>query len=175
MVRRLKRKRLSRVPVSVGLMRPNQEWVLDFVSDSLATGRGIQVLASWTHLRAKTFLRNGYKFVEASGDAVAGGGSGTSGKPLSNSLCNGPEPTSRHFLSWCEERKIHVIHIQPGRPMQNRHVESFKDRLRDEWSECELVSDSHGCQGQDQRAECVQSRTAPRSLGYGRLRSLPRC
>jgi len=39
--------------------------------------------------------------------------------------------TSRHFLSWCEERKIQLIHIQPGRPMQNGHVESF-NRLRDE-------------------------------------------
>jgi transposase InsO family protein len=44
----------------------------------------------------------------------------------------GPELTSRHFLSWCEERKIQLIHIQPGRPMQNGHVESFNGRLRDE-------------------------------------------
>jgi putative transposase len=35
---------------------------------------------------------------------------------------NGPELTSRHFLSWCEERKIQLIHIQPGRPMQNGDV-----------------------------------------------------
>jgi putative transposase len=40
--------------------------------------------------------------------------------------------TSRHFLSWCEEWKIQLIHIQPGRPMQNGHVESFNGRLRDE-------------------------------------------
>src|SRR4029078_3535448 len=40
--------------------------------------------------------------------------------------------TSRHFLSWCEERKIQLIHIQPGRPMQNGHVESFNRTLRDE-------------------------------------------
>jgi putative transposase len=39
---------------------------------------------------------------------------------------------SRHFLSWCEERKIQLIHIQPGRPMQNGHIESFNGRLRDE-------------------------------------------
>ena len=45
---------------------------------------------------------------------------------------NGPELTSRHFLGWCEERKIQLIHIQPGRPMQNGHVESFNGRLRDE-------------------------------------------
>jgi transposase InsO family protein len=42
------------------------------------------------------------------------------------------EFTSRHFLAWCEERRIGLIHIQPGRPMQNGHVESFNGRLRDE-------------------------------------------
>jgi putative transposase len=44
----------------------------------------------------------------------------------------GPELTRRHFLNWCEERKIPLIHIQPGRHMQNGHVESFNGRLRDE-------------------------------------------
>ncbi|HEY4360029.1 MAG TPA: IS3 family transposase [Bryobacteraceae bacterium] len=43
-VRRLKRKRLSRVTVSSTIARRNQEWALDFVSDTLATGRGIRVL-----------------------------------------------------------------------------------------------------------------------------------
>ena len=54
------------------------------------------------------------------------------GKPETIRCDNGPELTSRHFLSWCEERKIQLIHIQPGRPMQNGHVESFNGRLRDE-------------------------------------------
>jgi putative transposase len=54
------------------------------------------------------------------------------GMPESIRCDNGPELTSRHFLRWCEERKILLIHIQPGRPMQNGHVESFNGRLRDE-------------------------------------------
>ena len=45
---------------------------------------------------------------------------------------NGPELTSRHFLAWCLERKIELVHIEPGRPMQNAHVESFHGKLRDE-------------------------------------------
>jgi transposase InsO family protein len=36
--------------------------------------------------------------------------------------------TSRHFLSWREERKIQPIHIQPGRPMQNGHIENLNGR-----------------------------------------------
>ena len=45
---------------------------------------------------------------------------------------NGPELTSRHFLAWCIERKIELTHIQPRRPMQNGHMESFHGKLRDE-------------------------------------------
>jgi hypothetical protein len=36
------------------------------------------------------------------------------------------------MVGWAEERKIALIHIQPGKPMQNGHVESFHGRLRDE-------------------------------------------
>ena len=43
-----------------------------------------------------------------------------------------PELTSRPIIGWCEEKKINLVHIQPGKPMQNGHVESFNGRLRDE-------------------------------------------
>ncbi|WP_114208362.1 integrase core domain-containing protein [Acidisarcina polymorpha] len=46
--------------------------------------------------------------------------------------CYGPEFTSRRMLAWSEDWKIGLVHIQPGRPMQNGHVESFHGRLRDE-------------------------------------------
>ena len=51
----------------------------------------------------------------------------------------GPELTSRHFLAWCIERKIELVHIQPGRPMQNGRVESFNGRMREECLNVELV------------------------------------
>src|ERR1700685_2627092 len=44
-VRRLRRKRVTRVAVASHLVRSNQEWALDFACDTLATGRGIRVLA----------------------------------------------------------------------------------------------------------------------------------
>lgn len=133
MVRRLKRKRLSRVPVASHLVRQNQEWALDFVSDSLATGRGIRVLAvvdSFTreNLSLETDTSLSSRRVTRSLEAVIE----HRGTPESIRCDNGPELTSRHFLSWCEERKIQLIHIQPGKPMQNGHVESFNGRLRDE-------------------------------------------
>jgi Integrase core domain len=40
--------------------------------------------------------------------------------------------TSRHFVAWCVERKIELVHIEPGKPVQNPHVESVHGRLREE-------------------------------------------
>jgi putative transposase len=54
------------------------------------------------------------------------------GRPESVRSDNGPEFTSRRMLAWSEDWKIGLVHIQPGRPMQNGHVESFHGRLRDE-------------------------------------------
>ena len=54
------------------------------------------------------------------------------GKPQAVRCDNGPELTSRHFLAWCVERQIELVHIQPGKPTQNAHVESFHGRLREE-------------------------------------------
>lgn len=35
------------------------------------------------------------------------------------------------MIGWCEDFKVGLVHIQPGRPMQKGHVESFQGRLRD--------------------------------------------
>jgi len=133
MVRRLRRKRLSRVAVASNLVRSNQEWALDFVADAPATGRGIRALTvvdAFTRenlsLEVDTSLSS--RRVTRALEAVIE----RRGMPEAIRCDNGPELTSRHFLSWCEQRKIHRIHIQPGKPMQNGHIESFNGRLRDE-------------------------------------------
>jgi len=111
------------------LVRSNQEWALDFVCDSLATGRlngGGRLYARKPFLKVDGSLSS--LRVTRALEAVIE----RRGKPETIRCDNGPELTSRHFLSWCEERKIRLIHIQPGRPMQNGHVESFNGRLRDE-------------------------------------------
>ena len=54
------------------------------------------------------------------------------GLPQAIRCDNGPEFTSRHFLAWAVEWKIELRHIQPGKPTQNAHVESFHGRLREE-------------------------------------------
>jgi putative transposase len=133
-VRRLKRKRLSRqIPVDSLLTGPNQEWALDFVSDALAGGRGLRALTivdSYTRECPAIEVSSGLSSQQVTrtlGKIIA-----VRGKPKWLRCDNGPEFTSRHFLAWCEENGITVKHIQPGKPMQNGHIESFNGRLRDE-------------------------------------------
>ena len=45
---------------------------------------------------------------------------------------NGPEFTSRRFLSWSVEKTVRATTIQPGKPIQNARIESFNGRFRDE-------------------------------------------
>ena len=133
-VRRLKRKRLRRASVPMAqLERANQEWALDFVRDGLATGRALRVLT----------IVDGYtrECLAMEVDSCLSSRRVTRvlewiidqrGAPETLRCDNGPEFTSRHFLVWCEERKIRPVHIQPGRPMQNGRVESFNGKLRSE-------------------------------------------
>jgi putative transposase len=133
-VRRRRRKRLVREQqIEPRLIRANQEWAMDFIVDGLANGRMIRILSvvdAFTReclvLEADTSLGSG-RVTRALDRLIE-----QRGQPESVRSDNGPEFTSRRMLGWAEERKINLIHIQPGRPMQNGHVESFHGRLRDE-------------------------------------------
>jgi putative transposase len=134
MIRRRRRKRLLRA----GFVRPmvtgaNQEWALDFVHDAVESGRKFRVLSvidvytrecltleADTGFPSRRVTRELEKIVAERG------------APEAIRCDNGPEFTSRHILAWAMERKIELVHIEPGRPMQNGYVESFHGKLRDE-------------------------------------------
>jgi putative transposase len=133
-VRRRKRRRLVREPATEPrLSGANQEWAMDFIVDSLGNGRMVRILSV-----VDAFTR---ECLALEADTSLGSGRVTRvldrliderGLPEGVRSDNGPEFTSRRMLGWAEERKTTLIHIQPGRPMQNGHVESFHGRLRDE-------------------------------------------
>ena len=54
------------------------------------------------------------------------------GQPTRRSLDNGSEFRSRAFDAWAAERGIERCFIQPGKPIQDCHIESFNGRARDE-------------------------------------------
>jgi putative transposase len=133
-VRRTRRKRLQRsLRPRPMLTAPNQEWAVDFASDVAASGRRLRifsVLDSYTReclalevdtsLPSRRVTRTLTQIIEQRG------------VPVAIRSDNGPELRSRHYLAWCIEKRIDAVHIQPGKPTQNAHVESFHGRLRDE-------------------------------------------
>jgi len=111
----------------------NQEWALDFVHDAVESGRAIRVLSVVdAYTRECLALEVDTSFASRRVTRVLEGIVAERGLPQSIRCDNGPELTSRHFLAWCIERKIELIHIQPGRPMQNGQAESFNGRFREE-------------------------------------------
>ena len=118
-VRRRRRKRLVRERAAEPrLIRANQEWAMDFIVDGLANGRMVRILSV-----VDAFTR---ECLALEADTSLGSGRVTRvldrliderGVPENVRSDNGPEFTSRRMLGWAEERKITLVHIQPGRPM----------------------------------------------------------
>ena len=133
-LKRKARKRLQRTgPAQRVLTAQNQEWALDFVHDAVDSGRAIRVLSVVdAYTRECLALEVDTSFASRRVTRVLEQIVSERGVPVAIRCDNGPELTSRHFLAWCIERKIELVHIQPGRPTQNGHVESFHGRLRDE-------------------------------------------
>jgi len=133
-LRRKKRKHCTRsgLPPSQATAA-NQEWALDFAHDVVAAGRTIRVLSVVdTYTRECLALEVDTGFASRRVTRVLDEIIARRGRPLSIRCDNGPELTSRHFLAWALEWKIDLRHIQPGKPIQNAHVESFHGRLREE-------------------------------------------
>jgi putative transposase len=133
-LRRKKRKHCIRASAPLRqYTAANQEWALDFVHDVIAAGRTIRVLSVVdAYTRECLALEVDTSFASQRVTRVLEEIIAQRGQPISLRCDNGPELTSRHFLAWCIERKIELIHIQPGKPTQNAHVESFHGRLREE-------------------------------------------
>jgi putative transposase len=133
-IRRKKRKHCMRVGQPLRTWTAaNQEWALDFVHDAVACGRAIRVLSVVdAYTRECLALEVDTSFASRRVTRVLDAIVAERGQPKAIRCDNGPELTSRHFLAWCVERQIELVHIQPGKPTQNAHVESFHGRLREE-------------------------------------------
>ncbi|MFN0097488.1 MAG: IS3 family transposase [Gemmatimonadaceae bacterium] len=133
-VRRRKRKRLAvpRVPRPMAT-GPNETWSLDFVSDQLRSGRRFRCLTLIDSCTRECLaITVAYCLpstaVIAALEAVIAGRD----QPTRLSRDNGSEFRSRAFDAWAADRGIALQFIQPRKPVQNAHVESFNGKFRDE-------------------------------------------
>ena len=106
---------------------------MDFVQDRLQSGRRFRILTivddytrEWKATVVDTSI-GGVRVVRLLENLRE-----TTGLPTVIVSDNGPEFTSRAFLSWAEHRGIDLRFIQPGKPTQNAFVESFNGSFRDE-------------------------------------------
>jgi putative transposase len=167
-LRRKKRKHCVRVGQPLrAWTAANQEWALDFVHDAVESGRTIRVLSVVdAYTRECLALKVDTSFASRRVTRVLEAIVAERGQPLAIRCDNGSELTSRHFLAWCVERQIELVHIQPGKPTQNAHVEGFHGRLREECLNVSWFSESVRCAAEDCGvADGVQRRTAAQQLG----------
>ena len=113
--------------------RPNEIWSMDFVTDSIVTGRrfrGLTIVDDFTRecpvIEVDTSL-GGARVVKVL-DRIAE----TRGLPGTITIDNGPEFTSRALDEWAYRKGVKLHFIRPGKPVENAFAESFIGRLRDE-------------------------------------------
>ena len=133
-VRRRKRKRVAvaRRPMPAPA-RLNDCWAMDFVSDTLASGRKYRVLNVIDTLSREGLVSEvdtslpGARVVRALETAAM-----WRGYPARITCDNGPEFRSRALDAWAYEHRVTLDFIDPGKPIQNSLCESFNGRMRDE-------------------------------------------
>jgi putative transposase len=132
--RRLRRRAMgTRTPMPMPA-RPNELWVLDFVSDQLVCSRRFRILTIYDVCIRRClatvadFSLSGKRVAREFDRLIA-----VHGKPLTIGSDNGTELTSNAILAWTADSGVDWHYIDPGKPVQNAFIESFYGRLRDEF------------------------------------------
>lgn len=132
----LRRRKKRRLPARVKqpLLVPtkmNQTWSMDFMQDSLESGRKFRCLnviddfnRECLAIEVDTSL-SGQHVVRVLESIIE-----MRGKPNEIRVDNGPEFISSALDQFCEKENIKLRFIQPGRPMQNGFIERFNKSLR---------------------------------------------
>lgn len=110
-----------------------ERYSMDFMSDSLATGRSfrtLNIVDDYTRqclaIEVDTSLP-GERVTRVLDRLVESGR-----KPAVIVVDNGPEFAGRVLDTWAVRNKVQLRFIDPGKPIQNAFIESFNARLRDE-------------------------------------------
>jgi putative transposase len=111
----------------------NVELALVFLADALASARSLRILTvvdAFTRecLALETDASMGsFRVVRVLERLIS-----ERRRPQRIRSDNGPEFSSRAYLAWGLEPRIELVHIGPGKPIENTLVESFSGRLRED-------------------------------------------
>ena len=135
-VRRLRKRHIRLIRGSAGpqATQPNEGWSLDFLHDSLLTGRWFRALNIMDDCtREQLALEPDYSFPSGQVIRILDGLAFERGSyPRVLRVDQGPELTSLAMLRWAAEHDVVLQFSDPGKPTQNAHVESLNGRVRDE-------------------------------------------
>jgi putative transposase len=135
-VRRRRRRRMvagERVRL-IPAKEPNQRWSMDFVRDTLASGRpfrSLNVLDEFT--REALAIEVAASIPGARVTRVLDRVVATHGKPFEIIIDNGPEFIGKALDQWAFKHGVRLHFIRPGKPMENGYIESFNGKYRDEF------------------------------------------
>ena len=113
--------------------RPDEVWSMDFIHDQLVNRRWFKTLTIIDHCSREApgmvteHSIPGSRVVTALEELRVSGR-----KPKVLLLDNGPEFTGRDLARWASLHDVRLFFIEPGKPTQHGHIESFNGRFREE-------------------------------------------
>jgi putative transposase len=111
----------------------NISWSLDFMSDSLESGRSFRTLniiddfnreCLWIEIDTSLPAERVIHVLEML--AI------WRGYPQQLRIDNGPELISRTLANWAQQHDVELAFIQPGKPAQNAYIERFNRTFRED-------------------------------------------
>jgi len=119
-------------PIEIPL-KENDEWAMDFMSDSLADGRRIRTLNIIDHFNRKCKgIKASFNFPASAVIQYLEQRIEMYGKPERIRTDNGPEFRSKLFQKWMAKNTIEWSRIQKGKPQQNAIIERFNKTYRED-------------------------------------------
>lgn len=113
--------------------RLNDTWAMDFMGDSLYSGRAYRLFNVLDEgNREALAIEVDVSLPSGRVIAVLSQRCAIYGKPRQLRCDNGPEFLADAMRTWAEQHGIHVHFIAPGKPNQNAYIERFNRSLRTE-------------------------------------------
>lgn len=146
---KLRRKHKRRLPARVknpleAPARVNEIWSMDFMSDVLSDGRKLRVFNVMDDCNREALAMDvglnypARKVVETLGHLEE-----EIGLPKTLRCDNGPEFISKTLAQWCKKKRVELMFIQPGRPMQNGFMERLNRFYREDVLDAFWFNDLH--------------------------------